>query len=116
MNAHQRGSDQASAALIAELNRRIGERFPVHPFRHRVTRDNFERVIAEYLAMSIAFPFIQAGAMHATYEAALRAPGNAGRGETDKNAEITGAVGAYLVWDEVGGHKLILEEGNQGLL
>jgi hypothetical protein len=110
VDAHQRGSDQA-AALIAELTRRIGERFPIHPFRHRVTRDNFERVIAEYLAMSIAFPFIQAGAMHATYRAALHEGG-----DTDKNAEITGAIGAYLVWDEVGGHKLTLEEGNQGLL
>ena len=116
MNAHQIGSGQASAALIAELNRRIGARFPVHPFRTGVTRNNFERVIAEYLAMSIAFPFIQAGAMHATYRAALRAPGNAEQGDTDKNAEITGAVGAYLVWDEVGGHKLTLERGNVGLL
>ena len=61
--------------------------------------------------MSIAFPFIQAGAIHETYKAALRAGG-----DTDKNAEITGAVGAYLVWDEVGGHKLTLESGNQGLL
>ena len=110
MDAQHSGSGQA-AALIAELTRQIGERFPVHPFRHRVTRDNFERVIAEYLAMSIAFPFIQAGALHATYQAALRSGG-----DTDKNAEITGAIGAYLVWDEVGGHKLILEEGNPGLL
>lgn len=110
MNVHQNGSGQA-AALITELNRRIGERFPEHPFRTRLIRDNFPAIIAEYLAMSIAFPFIQAGAMHATYQAALRAGG-----DTDKNAEITGAVGAYLVWDEVGGHKLTLEEGNQGLL
>jgi hypothetical protein len=116
VDAHQSGSGQASAALIKELNRRIDERFPVHPFRHRVTRDNFAPVIAEYLAMSIAFPFIQAGAMHATYEAALRAHGNTDQGDTDKNAEITGAIGAYLVWDEVGGHKLTLEDGNEGLL
>lgn len=115
MNVHHNGPGQA-AALITELNRRIGERFPEHPFRTRVTRDNFAAVIAEYLAMSIAFPFIQAGAMHATYQAALRAQGDTERGETDRNAEITGAVGAYLVWDEVGGHKLTLEEGNQGLL
>jgi hypothetical protein len=120
------GSGQASAALIAELTRRIGERFPLHPFRHRVAKDNFAAVIAEYLAMSIAFPFIQAGAMHATYEAALRAQGDAEQGDAEqgdaeqgdagKNAEITGAIGAYLIWDEVGGHKLTLEEGNQGLL
>ena len=101
MNAHQIGSGQASAAIIEELSLQISERFLDHPFRNRVNKDNFETVIAEYLAMSIAFPFIQAGAIHETYKAALRA-----RGDTDKNAEITGAVGAYLVWDEVGGHKL----------
>jgi hypothetical protein len=111
VNIYQIGSGQASAALIEELSGRISERFPDHPFGHGVTRDNFETVIAEYLAMSIAFPFIQAGALHQTYKAALRA-----RGDIDKNAEITGAVGAYLVWDEVGGHKLTLEKGNLGLL
>jgi hypothetical protein len=97
--------------MIKELSRRIGERFPDHPFQNGVNKDNFETVIAEYLAMSIAFPFIQAGAVHETYKAALRAGG-----DTDKNAEIVGAVGTYLVWDEVGGHKLTLESGNNGLL
>lgn len=111
MNEHQVAPDQASAAIITELSRRIGKRFPDHPLRHGVNRDNFETVIAEYLAMSIAFPFIQAGAVHETYKAALRA-----KGDTDKNAEITGAIGIYLVWDEMGGHKLTLEEGNLGLL
>jgi hypothetical protein len=111
VNGHQIGSGQASAAIIKELSRRIGEQFPHHPFRNGVNKNNFEAVIANYLAMSIAFPFIQAGAIHETYKTALRAGG-----DTDKNAEITGAVGAYLVWDEVGGHKLTLERGNEGLL
>jgi hypothetical protein len=111
VSVDQDGPGGASAAIIAALNRRIGEDFAEHPFRRGVTRDNFEAVIAEYLAMSVAFPFIQAGAMHETYKAALRAGG-----DTDKNTEITGAIGAYLVWDEMGGHKLTLERGNQGLL
>jgi len=111
VNAPQIGSGQASAAIIKQLNRRIGERFLDHPFRNAVNKDNLETVIAEYLAMSIAFPFIQAGAIHETYKAALRAGG-----DTDKNAEITGAIGGFLVWDEVGGHKLTLEKGNEGLL
>ena len=79
--------------------------------RYGVGRDNFETVIAEYLAMSTAFPFIQAGAIYETYKTALRV-----KGDTDKNAEITGAIGTYLVWDEMGGHKLTLEKGNIGLL
>jgi len=111
VDAHEIGSGQGSAAIVDELNRRIGERFREHPFRNGVNKENFAAVSADYLAMSIAFPFIQAGAIHATYKAALRAGG-----DTDKNAEITGAIGAYLVWDEVGGHKLTLESGNQGLL
>jgi hypothetical protein len=111
MNAHQIDSYQASAALIEELDRRIGERFPEHPLRNGVTKDNFEAVAAQYLAMSIAFPFIQAGAIHETYKAALRA-----RDDTDKNSEITAAVGAFLTWDEFGGHNLTLTKGNKGLL
>ena len=111
MNAHEIGLAQASAGIIEELSRRIIERFPDHPFRSGVDKANFEAVSAGYLAMSIAFPFIQAGAIHQTYKAALRTGG-----DTDKNAEIAGAVGAYLVWDEVGGHKLTLESGNEGLL
>jgi hypothetical protein len=111
VNAHQIGPGQAPAAIIEELSRRIGERFLDHPFRNGVDKDNFETVIADYLAMSIAFPFIQAGAIHETYKAALRAGG-----DTDKNAEITGAIGGFLVWDEMGGHKLTLERGNEGLL
>jgi len=107
----QIGSGQAAAAIIEELSRRIGERFLDHPFRNGVNKDNFEAVVADYLAMSIAFPFIQAGAIHETYKAALRAGG-----DVDKNAEITGAIGAFLVWDEMGGHKLTLENGNEGLL
>ena len=111
MNAHEFGSAQAPAGIIEKLSRQISERFPDHPFRRRVNKNNFEAVSADYLAMSIAFPFIQAGAIHATYKAALRA-----EGDMYKNAEITGAIGAYLVWDEVGGHKLTLENGNEGLL
>jgi len=111
VNAHQIDSGQVSASIIEELNRRIGEHFPIHPFRNGVNKDNFETVVADYLAMSIAFPFIQAGAIHETYKAALRA----GR-DIDKNVEITGAVGTYLVWDEMGGYQLTLEKGNVGLL
>jgi hypothetical protein len=103
--------DGDAAALIEKLSWRIEERFPNHPLRNGVNKANFETVIANYLAMSVAFPFIQAGAIHETYKAALRA-----RGDTDKNAEITAALGAFLVWDEVGGHKLTLEKGNKGLL
>ena len=114
MNAHQTDQIEAvetSAVILEQLSRRIGERFPEHPFRNGVNKDNFEAVIGDYLAMSIAFPFIQAGAIHETYRAALRAGG-----DSDKNAEITGAIGTFLVWDEMGGHKLALEKGNKGLL
>jgi hypothetical protein len=92
VDAHQIASGQAPAAIIEELSRRIGKRFLDHPFRNGVNKDNFETVIADYLAMSIAFPFIQAGAIHETYKAAQRAGG-----DTDKNAEITGGPSA-LFW------------------
>lgn len=111
MDVQQIGSDQASVAIIEELNRRIDERFGEHPFQSGINRHNFEAAIADYLAMSIAFPFIQAGAIHKAYEADLRDGGDA-----SKNVEITGAIGAFLVWDEMGGHKLTVERGHEGLL
>jgi len=102
---------QTTTDPVDDVARAIAERYPVHPFSVGIHRENFEAVIAEYLAMSIAFPFLQAGAIHACYAAALRV-----KGDTDKNAEIVGAIGAFLVWDEMGGHELTLAHGERGLL
>jgi hypothetical protein len=102
---------RGTEALLARLTERLSERFPTHPFEAGIRADNFERVIGDYLAMSIAFPYIQAGAIHETYRRAVETSG-----DTNANTEVTAAVGSFLVWDEFGGHALIRENGDAGLL
>lgn len=104
---------QANETLaVAEIiGQAISRQSPRHPFLDQVNADNLERVLAEYLAMSISFPFIQAGAVHANYRASLQATG-----DTSRNVEVTSAIGAFLTWDEFGGYALTLKHGIEGLL
>src|SRR5919201_4867975 len=97
--------------LLERLTERLAERFPTHPFAIGIDSGNFERAIGEYLAMSIAFPYIQAGAIHESFRRVTNASG-----DVNANTEITAAIGSFLVWDEFGGHALIRKHGDAGLL
>lgn len=97
--------------VLARVSAQLQERHPVHPFLEGIRRDNFEQVAAEFLGLSVSFPYIQAGAIHRSFEHALAASGDA-----DANTEVTSAVGAFLVWDELGGHHAVRQLGDQGLL
>lgn len=83
--------------ILGRLDTLLAERFPAHPFDSDISRENFEAMIPQYVAMSTAFPYIQAGAMCACYESNLRR----GIGIDDRLAVST-AVAAYVVWDEFG--------------
>lgn len=72
--------------------------FGPHPFRDGVTAANFPAVAARYLAMSATFPHLQAGAQQRLVLHYMRE-----RAEIPRDVEYTGAVGAFLVWDEMGG-------------
>jgi hypothetical protein len=97
--------------LLEELDRRIAELFPGHPFDRNMNGENFERAIADFLAISIAFPYIQAGAIYENYRRTARS-----HGDTNRNVEITSAIGSFLVWDEFGGYLLSRKHGDEGLL
>ncbi len=88
----------------------VRQEFSTHPFSTSVSPKNFEVVIANYLTMSMAFPYLQAGAqlrllMHYIEQ----------ERDTTRDVEITAAVGAFLTWDEIGGHAIVREFGNAGL-
>src|ERR1043165_3392163 len=89
----------------------VSERFPTHPFAGVLDASNFESLMCNYLAMSQAFPYIQAGAHKrlAFYyiDAGLDFP---------VDIEISTVVGAFLVWDETGGWRITQEKGTEGLL
>jgi hypothetical protein len=102
------------ALMLQRLDSALALRFPVHPFETGITGVNLVAVMNEFTAMSIAFPYIQAGAVYEGYRHSIES-----LGYPDLNAKITAAVGAFLTWDEFGGKELFLTpnpKGDQRLL
>jgi hypothetical protein len=96
--------------LSTQITSTIGRDFTPHPFSHGISGQNVESVLREYLTMSAAFPYIQAGAHHRLISDHLA------RGEDIAEAtELTAAVGFFLCWDEVGGHQTVMEGGRAAL-
>lgn len=84
-------------SILDRLDTLLNQRFPVHPFDRDISRDEFETMIPDYVAMSTAFPFIQAGALCACFESYQ----SRGIG-VDERLAVSTAVAAYVVWDEFG--------------
>jgi hypothetical protein len=110
MNTILAHADEKTICLLEALDGQIAEQFPSHPFETGIDKNNFESVISEYLAMSIAFPYIQAGAIYENYKRV-----NHTSGDTNANLEITSSIASFLVWDEFGGHPLTKKYGDEGL-
>lgn len=99
----QIGSESQISSKITKI---VSRNFLIHPFSKFLTQENVRGVLASYLAMSQAFPLVQAGS-----QANLIL--NCIRNNTDipKNVEETFVVGAFLSFDETGGNFLIRENG-----
>lgn len=97
-------------SLLERLDEALAAYFPVHPFQTGIHTANFRAVMNEYVAMSVAFPYIQAGAVYENYRRCVES-----HGAPDDNAKITAAVGTFLAWDEFGGHHLVPKRGANGL-
>lgn len=96
--------------VVQQIDSLIAEDFSSHPFDSGITKKNFETVIGNYLTMSLAFPYLQAGAQ-------LRVVMHYIDNDLDitRGVEVTAAVGAFLTWDELGGHAIVRKKGNAGL-
>src|SRR5438067_1417291 len=79
--------DEADAVLLAEAG-------GPHPFSVGLTRSNAERVMANYLAMSVAFPYLQAGAGLPIIQRCIDE-----NRDVESDVELTAVVGAFLTWD-----------------
>lgn len=99
-----------SGDFLRRLDESILALFPAHPFKDGIDRENFAELMGQYAAMSVAFPYIQSGAIYQTYRRSL------GRPAQMENVQTSAAVGAFLAWDEFGGHELVLTRGSEGLL
>jgi len=97
-------------SLIKKIEELVENKFLKHPFSYGISKENFEQVIANYLTMSLAFPYLQAGAQ-------LRLVFHYIDNNLDitNDVEVTAVVGAFLTWDELGGHAIVREHGNPGL-
>lgn len=83
-----------------------------HPFSNLfLTKEQWKELLAEYLAMSIAFPYLQAGASSKKIFQAIN-----NNEEIDHEFELTSVVASFLVWDEFGGWLSTKNKGNKGLL
>ncbi|WP_316162866.1 hypothetical protein [Bradyrhizobium sp. SZCCHNRI20481] len=96
--------------FLRRLDQSIATSYPEHPFSNGIDREGFGELMGQYAAMSVAFPYIQSGAIYQAYRRGL------GQSELKDNIQISAAVGAFLTWDEFGGHELITRHGALGLL
>ncbi|MEH1897309.1 MAG: hypothetical protein V7K72_29245 [Nostoc sp.] len=101
---------QTGEQIHKEISDILSQKFEVHPFSRGVTLENLEIVLKNYLAMSQAFPYLQAGSQKELIFDCIDK-------DTDVNEhiEITSVVGNFLCWDETGGHYILLKHGITGL-
>lgn len=81
-----------------------------HPFSEGILLSNIESILGEYYFMSQYFPFIQSCAHTSIVKSCL-----VNRVPIPKNIEKTSVVGAFLSWDELGGHHKISKYGISAL-
>lgn len=107
----QRGSVLESGHdLIIELEGVIRNDYAIHPFRRGVDRQNLEKVLGAYFAMSQAFPYIQAGA----YRDLILSCINTNQ-EVPEDMDGSFVVGAFLSFDETGGNFHLRTNGIKAL-
>lgn len=81
-----------------------------HPFLAGITAENVDLVARRFLAISIGFPYAQAGSQSRLLDGMV-----ARRAGPRDSIEVTTVVANFLCWDETGGHSVVLEQGNRGL-
>jgi len=100
----------SSESLCAHLPELVDEQFGAHPFQAELSAGDLETLLPDYLAMSQAFPFLQAGAQG---PAILDVIDN--NGDMPVEQELTSVVGNFLCWDESGGHNVLMRQGMTAL-
>lgn len=84
--------------------------FGPHPFASQMSGDQVASLLPEYLAMSQAFPYLQAGSQRDLIFDAMHQNRDIGR-----DIELTSVVANFICWDETGGHGGILRGGKAAL-
>lgn len=95
---------------MTELEKIINTTFREHPFSKIPEDCDYENLLANYLAMSIAFPYIQAGSQKEIFFHFMEK-----NMDIPEDVELTTVVGNFLCWDETGGLQATISQGMKGL-
>lgn len=99
-------TENAYEQLVAIVSKEFG----VHPFTHIQDKEQLEVLLPEYLAMSLAFRYLQAAAQKDVIFDAIQE-----NRSVPEEIELMNVVGNFLTWDESGGNGLLLSQGKAGL-
>ncbi|MGX0959648.1 hypothetical protein AB7M63_000097 [Bradyrhizobium japonicum] len=102
--------DQPPKLSCEYLTERVRALFGPHPFASQMSGDQVASLLPEYLAMSQAFPYLQAGSQRDLIFDAMHQNRDIGR-----DIELTSVVANFICWDETGGHGGILRGGKAAL-
>ncbi|MDA9420886.1 hypothetical protein XH97_01630 [Bradyrhizobium sp. CCBAU 53380] len=103
-------ADQAPKLSCEYLTEQARYLFGPHPFASQLSEDQVTRLLPEYLAMSQAFPYLQAGAQRDLIFDAIHH-----NRDLTRDIELTSVVANFICWDETGGHGRVLQGGNAAL-
>lgn len=99
-----------SKKIQKEMSKILDNQFGSHPFLTGLSQENLESVMKNYLAMSQAFPYIQAGSQKEQIFDCIK-----NNKDVSEEMETTSVVANFLSWDETGGHYILQKEGISGL-
>ncbi|MBK5551298.1 MULTISPECIES: hypothetical protein [unclassified Pseudomonas] len=102
--------DEFSVSVIDEAQANVRYLLDDHPFRSVHTERQVNEILPHYLAMSQAFPYLQAGSQANSILTAIKS-----NYEVPRSLEITSVVGNFLSWDETGGAYVMDRYGKPGL-
>lgn len=88
----------------------INNKFPDHPFQSIPSHADYHTLMANYLAMSQAFPYLQSGSQSDLFFSYMEK-----NRDIPEHVELTTVVGNFLSWDETGGLNLTLASGLKAL-
>jgi hypothetical protein len=94
--------------IFDKLEEIITSKFKNHPFNDisGLDKGSIETIMKKYLAMSQAFPYLQAGAQKDYIFHVIKK-----NIDVEEHFEKTSVVGNFLCWDETGGVKILKEKG-----
>lgn len=102
--------DQPSQIFCEYLTEQARALFGPHPFAAEMSEGQVASLLPDYLAMSQAFPYLQAGSQKDLIFDAM----HHNRG-LPRDIELTSVVANFICWDETGGYGRVLQGGKAAL-